>query len=917
MAAEQIGKYRVIEEIASGGQGAVFRAFDPSTGMIVAIKVLHAQFANNEAFVERFRREARLIQAITHQNVVKIFDVGESEGSYFIVLEFIPESLSNLIEATGALPADRAVALAIGISEGIGQAHAQGIIHRDIKPQNVLLTPEGIPKVTDFGIARDVALETMTMTGVMMGTPYYMSPEQAEGKRADKRSDVYSLGCLLYRLLSGDVPFSGDTPLVILRRHVDETPQPLQKMDISVPGAVVKCVERAMAKNPSRRYADANEFALALRRAMPSLMIDTPVPAPVAPVTPAPPPPEPSVPEPAVSTGGTTPVKPDEPPVSRPTPVSTGRQPEARSRGPSAASGVARLVSGLFASVRTTLAVLGAVAVIAVVVVVGLNSGGGSAGGPDVVERPADSPADVGGFVPEIGAAGIVASDDAAPGGASEPDPELPASLVATAAAEVELPAPTATSFPSTAPVPVSDTVTSDSGWVRVGGMLSANSTPSATLLADGRVLVLGIGRTAEIYNPSTRSFSLTGAPSCEYDDVNSVLLADGRVLVTGGGGDFRCAEVFDPATETFSNTVGMVVGHLAHTATLLQDGRVLITGGWDSSGRTTDLVEIYDPETGRFTRTSRLAIFRGDHFAALLPSGEVLIAGGIMQSTPKGSESVREADCLSTAEIFDPTTGMSRVVNRMPVGSCEPRAAVLPNGEILISTGHDRAVIFLPDSETFRSISPMNSTHDRHAMTSLADGRVMVVGGWDWRVGSQNALDTVEIYDHSTGEFQLIDSLSQERQEHAAVLLQDGTVLVIGGVKADVLPNGEKFYSALNSVELFDPATSLSPPGLVHLWSGDGNATDSAGDNDGVAFGGVTYTDGVFAQAFNFDGTGSITLAVDVYQPFVTGADSTLGAWIFPTSPISAETHLTTYREDYGIIYLPEIKMLRAHIQH
>ena len=274
MAPEFIGKYRVLDEIAAGGQGAVYRAFDPSTGMIVAVKVPHAHLLSSEDGVERFRREASMIQALDHENIVKIFDVGESDGLYYICLEFIPQSRDKLIELTGALPVERAVALAIGISEGIGQAHSQGIIHRDIKPQNVLLTPQGIPKVTDFGIARGEMLSTMTSTGAMMGTPSYMSPEQANGKRADSRSDVYSLGCLLYQLLSGEVPFSGDTPLAILRRHVDEPHTPIKTVEPSVTEGVASCVEKAMEKDPSKRFEDSNVFATALRQAMPQATAD-------------------------------------------------------------------------------------------------------------------------------------------------------------------------------------------------------------------------------------------------------------------------------------------------------------------------------------------------------------------------------------------------------------------------------------------------------------------------------------------------------------------------------------------------------------------------------------------------------------------------------------------------------------------
>ena len=269
----QIGKYQVLGEIASGAQGAVYRAFDPATAMTVAVKVLIRQSVTD---VERLRREASLVQAIDHQNVVRLIEVGESEGLHFMVMEFIPETLSNLIEITGALPVERAVALATGISDGLGYAHSQGIVHHDIKPQNVLMTPDGTPKITDFGIARGEMLNTMTATGAMMGTPYYMSPEQANGERGDPRSDVYSLGCLLYQLLSGEVPFSGGSLLSILRHHIEESPQPLRTRLSGIPDAVASCVEQAMSKDPSQRFADGNAFSAALQTALPSAITGMP-----------------------------------------------------------------------------------------------------------------------------------------------------------------------------------------------------------------------------------------------------------------------------------------------------------------------------------------------------------------------------------------------------------------------------------------------------------------------------------------------------------------------------------------------------------------------------------------------------------------------------------------------------------------
>ena len=268
---ERIGRYQVLEEIASGGQATVFRVFDPQTGQIVALKVLHVHLTGDSSYVERFRREASMAASIVHDNVVRIFEVGEDERRHYIALEFFPENLARVIESGGPMRTDRAAAFGVQIADGLAAAHALGIVHRDVKPQNVLIGQDGSAKVTDFGIARAELLSTMTATGAVMGTPHYMSPEQARGERADARSDVYSLGCVIYQMLTGEVPFKGETPLAVLRQHIEEQPSPVRERRRDVPRGLTSVVERAMAKDPGRRYQNAGEMAEALRASAPGL----------------------------------------------------------------------------------------------------------------------------------------------------------------------------------------------------------------------------------------------------------------------------------------------------------------------------------------------------------------------------------------------------------------------------------------------------------------------------------------------------------------------------------------------------------------------------------------------------------------------------------------------------------------------
>src|SRR5438105_2550644 len=200
---------------------SVFRARDTLLERLVALKILHEHHTQDEAYVERFRREARAAAQLSHPNIVTVIDRGEADGRQFIVFEYVDgPTLKEVVEDRGPLPVGEAVELAIGVARGLAFAHESGLVHRDVKPQNVILNGDGKPKVTDFGIARSVDVAGVTQTGTVLGTSHYMAPEQASGRRVDAQSDVYSLGAVLYELLTGEVPFDADSFVAVAMRHV-------------------------------------------------------------------------------------------------------------------------------------------------------------------------------------------------------------------------------------------------------------------------------------------------------------------------------------------------------------------------------------------------------------------------------------------------------------------------------------------------------------------------------------------------------------------------------------------------------------------------------------------------------------------------------------------------------------------------
>jgi eukaryotic-like serine/threonine-protein kinase len=260
-------RYKVLNRIGSGGMADVYCAEDLQLGRRVALKLLYRRFAEDEEFVERFRREASSAAGLQHPNVVAVYDRGEFDGTYYIAMEYLEgRSLKQIVRQEGALDPDRAIDLVVQILKAARFAHRRGIVHRDIKPHNVIVDDEGRAKVTDFGIARAGASD-MTETGSIMGTAQYLSPEQAQGHPVDARSDLYSIGVVLYELLTGRVPFDAESAVTIALKQVSEEPVPPSEFNPAVSDQLEDVVMRALQKDPAYRFADAEEFILALEQA--------------------------------------------------------------------------------------------------------------------------------------------------------------------------------------------------------------------------------------------------------------------------------------------------------------------------------------------------------------------------------------------------------------------------------------------------------------------------------------------------------------------------------------------------------------------------------------------------------------------------------------------------------------------------
>ena len=255
MAVSQViaGRYELKETVGTGGMSTVYCAFDTLLERNVALKILHDQYGGDAEYVERFRREARAVAQLSHPNIVTVIDRGEEDGKQFIVFELIDgENLKELVERGGPLPVRRVLELGLEVGRALAFAHAQGLIHRDVKPQNVLLNGDGRAKVTDFGIVRSLDAVGQTETGTVLGTSHYIAPEQARGERVDAQTDVYSFGVVLHELLTGEVPYTGDNFLTVAMKHVNDPVPSVLDTRPDAPMRLASLIERCLAKQPGR-----------------------------------------------------------------------------------------------------------------------------------------------------------------------------------------------------------------------------------------------------------------------------------------------------------------------------------------------------------------------------------------------------------------------------------------------------------------------------------------------------------------------------------------------------------------------------------------------------------------------------------------------------------------------------------------
>jgi eukaryotic-like serine/threonine-protein kinase len=727
--------FTLVEEVGRGGMGVVWRARDDQTGQIVALKLLRDLYVEDESYRVRFEHELDIARRITSPHVVKVLGYGAREGVPYIAFEFINgRSLRQMLIQHGPYTWHEVRALLLQLAEGLADAHAAGVIHRDVKPSNVLVDDAGTAKLADFGISRALDVTRVTKASGLLGTPAYLAPEGP----IDARSDLYSLGVVAFELLAGSPPFEGGTYHEVLVAHIRRPPD-LAK----VPVEARPIVSWLLAKEPNSRAQSARQLIRVLTGAegIPALR-----------------------PAAAPNSGGGYAPDADQVTVVAPRAAASwsGLSPAvASSQG---RSGARQSPSVIIAGAIAVIAVVGALAVVALG-----RPGTASPQAISLTQAPAATASDTAGL---SGPTGTDPTTDPTVAAPNIPQPVAPAGSTGQWLGYGALPEALWGSGVAQLPDGRVAIFSADAGNGHTGSLDSWLLDPQTGNIDGGPYLVAS-----------------QAVPAVAAFDGGSVLIAGGWK----GPGPVSSAQILDGTTGSFIPAASMLYPRSQATATDIGSGRVLVVGGWIAlaSGvyTATTSAEIFDRRAGYWSAAASMSTPRALATATRLQDGRVLVAGGDASWQGADAQGATQT-VLSSAEIYDPSSNTWQDAGNMSAPRAAHSAALLPNGHVLVeggwSDGNELGVVSVDEYAPGAGWSAGNSMPTPHAqgrLVTLKDGRLLAVGGVD---GAGKVTANTDLYDPGSGRWQRTGSLQQPLCWPAVTVLNDGRVLLVGGSKGD-----------------------------------------------------------------------------------------------------------------------------------
>ena len=858
---ETIGNYRILGELGRGGMGIVYKAEQVPLERFVALKVLYPHLCGDPVTVMRFNREARATGLLNHPNIVQIFDVGRHEDLHYFAMEYVSgKTLAQILEARGKLKPQEAITVLDQLAAALSAAHDVGLIHRDVKPSNLIVDDHGRVKVTDFGIALVAGLGDLTDTGHLVGTARYMSPEQAHGEDLDARSDLYSVGVVMFQMLAGQVPFDDPNPVKLLAKHVHDPVPSLRGLAPGTPDGVVRVVERLLEKAPADRFRTVRDFRHALREAVVEVDWEG---APLPPLE---------------SAGKTVAVDPSfafdaAGPLHQVTDTVSLFMLD---KLPSGKQLVGHVRAGLEALVARRLSRNRDSYKLQKFQVARLHDqlrnaekqlesakqecdriykkweatdeslhnwqmhGSLSLRRPKVLEAEEAAGEEAQHWqratsyklqwrslqeqvrdwytnVERIRQEYEQAREDLTKlrrqrrhvsrnSGVTLRNRALLIAAAALVSVAVIWLLVRHYHGASPRPAPSFD-------FVKAGLLNQARDESAAVLLGDGRVLAAGgLGperratATAELYDPRTRTWSPTDPMQRARFNHTLEPLPDGNGLAIGGENSYDRADALASVEEyvtaqgRWAAVSSLLEARSRHRSVVLADHRVLVTGGRDASAADLAGIEIFDPDTNHFQEGGQLIVPRKDHTVTLLDDGTVLVIGGSQGASKP----------LTAIELYDPVAKTSRQIGQLQTARYEHTATLLADGNVLViggrtaqGKGGELTGVELVDPRTGSTRVLGNLTHARkvHTATLMSIGGrrgVLVVGG-----GIGPEAETCEFYDLAISGLILGPRLNYNRNNHVAVVLTNGDLLVLGGW-------GDDARTPLATTELFDHDSEL-----------------------------------------------------------------------------------------------------------